>query len=75
MGYGQALKRIRQAKGLSLWQVAQQLGCWPSSLWRIENEQRKLKADMLFQLCQIYGIKPEQLLEEAKNPTPDERVG
>ena len=66
MGYGKALKRIRQSKGLTLLQVAQKIGCWPSSLSRIENEQRNLKAETLFQLCNVYGVKPEEVLEEAQ---------
>lgn len=65
MGCGKALRQIRLEKGLSLWDVAKKIGCWPTTIWRIENEQRGLKTDMLLKLCQIYGVKPEEVLRES----------
>lgn len=76
MHYGAILKQIRIAKGLTLQEVAGRLNRNGSWLSRIENGNRRLRAETLVELCRVYGVKPERILRMAEQePTRTTSAG
>lgn len=63
---GAILKQIRQAKGMTLKEVAGRLGHREAWLCRLENGQRELKTATLISLCRIYDIKPDRIVHMAE---------
>ena len=59
---GEKLKEARQNKGLKQSDVAEKLGCAPTSLTNWENGKVNPSFDVLSKLCLIYEIAPLSLL-------------
>lgn len=49
------LRRLRYAKKLSRREVGETLGKDPITIWRYEKGRTPIKADVLFQLADLYG--------------------
>jgi transcriptional regulator with XRE-family HTH domain len=49
------LRRLRYAKKLSRREVGEILGKDPVTIWRYEKGRTPIKADVLFQLADLYG--------------------
>ena len=49
------LRRLRYAKKLSRREVGEILGKNPVTIWRYEKGRTPIKADVLFQLADLYG--------------------
>lgn len=49
------LRRLRNAKKLSRRDVGEALGKDPITIWRYEKGRTPIKADVLFQLADLYG--------------------
>ncbi len=49
------LRRLRYAKKLSRREVGEILGKDPITIWRYEKGRTPIKADVLFQLADLYG--------------------
>jgi transcriptional regulator with XRE-family HTH domain len=61
-------KQIRKQKGLTLQAVADNIGCSVKTLLRIESGERVPKADTLFRLASIYGVKTDDFYGEPDPP-------
>lgn len=67
---GQALKELREAAGISLWQLHQQTGIARSHLYRLESgEITEPQPEMLNQLATAFGVEPEELYDIAWQTT------
>lgn len=69
---GPRLRRLRQARGLTLTAVAEQSGLSVSGLSRIETGRRQPTLDMLIPLARTYHVSLDQLV--AAPPTGNPRV-
>lgn len=56
MNYGKAFKEIREEQGLSRKEVANQIGCTPSALCKIENGKTVPKEKTIEAFCIIMRI-------------------
>lgn len=62
---GNALQRMRVARGLSPTSVARQLGITYAALWKMENGARRtVSGKRAIQLSEIYGVPVEQIIKE-----------
>ena len=62
---GNALQRMRVARGLSPTVVAKQLGITYAALWKMENGARRtVSGERAVQLSEIYGVPVEQIIKE-----------
>ncbi len=61
---GEKLKKLRAEAGLTQPQLATQSGINQSYLSKIENDNVVPSDDILFKICEVFNIKPEQLLLE-----------
>lgn len=61
--FGEKLRDARLNKGLKQTEVAEELGCAPTSLTNWENGKVNPSLDVLSKLCVVYGISPLSLLE------------
>ena len=73
---GQALRRVRVARGLTLRQVGERsLGTFkPTAVAGYERAERTISLERFYALCAFYGVEPTQLLteiEEALGRKPD----
>ncbi|MGH6879078.1 MAG: helix-turn-helix domain-containing protein [Rhizomicrobium sp.] len=59
---GAELQRLRKEKGLSLRDVANQLGIKPPHLVRVESGETAITEEPLTKLCKILGADPEDIL-------------
>lgn len=76
MNCGNILKDIRIAKGMKLAEVASQLGRTAGWLQNIEAGRRPLKVRDLEELCRIYGVRADKVIQLAKDqPTRDKQAG
>ncbi len=67
---GDALKNLREAAALNLYQLHKRTGIARSHLYRLEaGEISEPRADMLNLLAREFGIEPEQLYELAWQTT------
>ena len=67
----EAIKEMREQKGLSLSDLSLALGYKTTSgYWLIERGQRKVSIDALYRLAKIYGCHMEELLTENPDYTP-----
>lgn len=62
--FGEKLKDSRLKNGLKQLDVAEQLGCAPTSLTNWENDRVRPSFRVLSNLCAIYGISPLTLLDK-----------
>lgn len=61
VNYGQALKAIREERGMTQQQFADMLGLHHPAYWRIEHGQQRLLAEHLFVISVRLGIPLSQL--------------
>ena len=60
--FGDNLKAVRLAKGMTLVQSADALGITNPALSQWEQGKREPKFDMLIELCNLFGTTPNELL-------------
>lgn len=56
MNIGKAFLEIREETGLSRRELAEKLGCTPTSLWKIENGRVSPKKSTIDKLCALLGV-------------------
>lgn len=56
MEIGTKIKQVRESKGLTAKFVSSKIGISPSALSRYENNERKIKADLLPKLAKVLGV-------------------
>jgi transcriptional regulator with XRE-family HTH domain len=65
MTLGPRLKQARQAKGLSVFEVAHSTGIRDVSIYAYERGVTEPQATALLALCTLYGLDPRQLVVAA----------
>jgi len=63
---GEMIRDIRTSKGVTLEQVAEQLGVIPKTLQRYEKGERKIKINTIMELSRILGFDYDKFMTEAK---------
>lgn len=58
------LKKIRQEKKITIYQMAEKLGITASFYCQIENKKRRLFYDMAIKIAKIFDMKPDELFYE-----------
>ena len=72
--FGNFVCMLREKKGLTQAEIAQKLGVTPAAVSKWENGSSKPRVEVLFQLADILGVRPEELMagqyipDEALNP-------
>jgi transcriptional regulator with XRE-family HTH domain len=61
--FSEIIKQAREAKGYSIQQAADLLGCPKTTLWRLENDQGTITADRIIDIASKYGYSISSLLE------------
>lgn len=56
------LKEFRQAKGLSMENLARIVDVTVGHLWKVENLQRNASTDLVQRLCDYFGCTPNDLM-------------
>jgi transcriptional regulator with XRE-family HTH domain len=64
---GERIRKVRQAKNLSLQQVAQKTSLSSATLSRIETSKQSLDLEVFLQLATVLEFSPAQLLDEAEH--------
>lgn len=60
---GQNLKKYRERKGLTVFNVSEKLGLeCPQSVYKWERGDSMPRIDNFFALCYLYGVSPKDLL-------------
>lgn len=63
---GTRLRRLREAKGMTLQQVADAVGCTRGYIWELEmKDGQRPSAERVFLLAKTFGVTVEDLMEEA----------
>jgi transcriptional regulator with XRE-family HTH domain len=75
MPFGKRLRQFREAKGLTLQQVADAVGCTKAYIWELEmREGQRPTAERLHAIGKLLGVTVQDLLGdpigELENPTP-----
>jgi len=68
--FGQRLKRLRKANGLTLQQIADEVGCTKAYIWGLENDRGRPTAERVQGLAKILGVTMEDLMEEQFDAAP-----
>ncbi len=73
--FGIRLRQFREAKGLTLQQVADGVGCTKAYVWELEmREGQRPTAERLHAIAKLLGVTVQDLLGdpigESENPTP-----
>lgn len=72
--FGNFVCMLREKKGFTQAEIAQKLGVTPAAVSKWENGSSKPRVEVLFQLADILGVRPEELMagqyipDEALNP-------
>jgi len=61
---GRWIRHWRQARGLTLQDLAQRVGCAPSHLSLVENGKRAAKISLIGNVASVLAVRPEDLLRE-----------
>lgn len=61
--FGKILQDARESKGLTLGQAAKLLGVPKTSLWRWENDAKKVDAKWLAEIAAAYGLSVGEIFE------------
>ena len=61
-GFGNFVCQLREKKGLTQADIAQELGVTPAAVSKWENGSSKPRVDVLFRLAQILDARPEELM-------------
>jgi transcriptional regulator with XRE-family HTH domain len=69
--FGPALKKARRIRHLTLNELAENIGCSPSALSKIENQKAAPSFGMVYRICQALRMDVTTLLE---NPTPPREI-
>ncbi|MDT3398465.1 helix-turn-helix transcriptional regulator [Streptomyces sp. B1866] len=70
---GQELRRLRQEKGMTAEQVAEELMVSQSKISRLENGRRSISARDVRDLCRAYGVEDKALVESLMQMAKDSR--
>ncbi|MBR2342639.1 MAG: helix-turn-helix domain-containing protein [Clostridia bacterium] len=60
--FGNFVCRLREEKGLTQANIAQELGVTPAAVSKWENGSSKPRVDILFRLAEILDVRPEELM-------------
>jgi PTS system nitrogen regulatory IIA component len=72
IAFGQTIRLLRQAKGISLREMAKKLGVSPAFLSQIEaGRQHKIPKNRILQVAQMLGVSESYLLGTARRVHPD----
>ena len=72
IAFGPTIRLLRQAKGISLREMARQLGVSPAFLSQIEaGRQHKIPRGRIVQVAEMLGVSEGYLLGTAKQVHPD----
>ncbi|MBQ9746739.1 MAG: helix-turn-helix domain-containing protein [Clostridia bacterium] len=77
--FGNFVCELREAKGLTQADIANELGVTPAAVSKWENGSSKPRVEVLFRLAEILGVRPEELmagkrLGEALDPEAVKRI-
>lgn len=61
---GNGLKRARERRGMTQEQAAAALGLSPGGYIKKEQGSRKLNDDFIRKACEVFGVRPEAIMEE-----------
>ena len=69
---GMKLRRLREAKGFTLQQVADAVGCTKAYIWELEVKGgQRPSADRICALSKVLGVTVEDLLEDQPGVVPE----
>lgn len=60
--FGNFVCKLREAKGLTQADIANELGVTPAAVSKWENGSSKPRVEVLFRLAEILGVRPEELM-------------
>jgi len=61
--FGNFVCNLREKRGMTQADLAKQLGLTPAAISKWENGSSKPRVEVLFQLAEILGVRPEELME------------
>ena len=63
---GEKIRALRKKAGLTLDQLAEQIGASKSSVWELENKERaRPSADRINEVARVLGVTPEFLMDDS----------
>lgn len=69
--FGVRLRRFREAKKLTLQQVADAVGCTKAYIWELEmKEGQRPSAERVYALAKVLGVTVEDLMEDQPREVP-----
>jgi transcriptional regulator with XRE-family HTH domain len=69
--FGLRLRRLREAKKLTLQQVADAVGCTKAYIWELEmKEGQRPSAERVYALAKVLGVTVEDLMEDQPREVP-----
>ena len=72
---GARLRRLREAKKLTLQQVADAVGCTKAYIWELEmKEGQRPSAERVHLLAKVLGVTMEDLMNETNEQVPEATV-
>ncbi len=72
---GARLRRLREAKKLTLQQVADAVGCTKAYIWELEmKEGQRPSAERINLLAKVLGVTMEDLMNETNEQVPEATV-
>ena len=70
--FGIRLRSLREAKGLTLQQVADAVGCTKAYIWELEmKDGQRPTAERVLALSKVFGVTMEDLMEDQPRGLPD----
>lgn len=70
--FGIRLRRLREAKNLTLQQVADAVGCTRGYIWELEmKEGQRPSAERVYLLAKTLGVTVEYLMEDTPGDVPE----
>ena len=67
MSIGQTIRSLRTQKGYDQAELARLVDIAPSTLWRIEKEDRRPRGATLRKLADLLGVRPGELISGVGN--------
>lgn len=69
--FGMRLRRLREAKGLTLQQVADEVKCTKAYIWELEmKEGQRPTAERVYALSKVLGVTVEDLMGDTPKDVP-----
>lgn len=62
------IKDARERSGMTASEAEDALGVSRIQIWRLENKSKTISAERLFELADLYGVEPRQLLQGDEAP-------